>query len=80
MRLLHLHHCFTTVAKQLGINVQRVESIYHHYTRHMETDTISTTPVNIACDETSVRKGHDYITTFYDLDTHELVGIYDGKS
>jgi len=80
MRLLHLHHCFTTVAKQLGINVQRVESIYHHYTRHMGTDTISTTPVNIACDETSVRKGHDYITTLYDLDTQELIGIYDGKS
>jgi transposase len=80
MRLLHLHHCFTTVAKQLGINVQRVESIYHRYTRHIEADSISTPPVRIACDETSARKGHDYITTVYDLDAQKIIGIYDGKS
>lgn len=80
LRLLELHYCMTTVAKQLQINVQRVESIYHYYTRHLETDVLDTTPVNIACDETSVRKGHDYVTTFYDLDKQEIIGIYDGKS
>jgi transposase len=80
MRLLKLHYCMTTVAKQLKINVQRVEKIYHHYTRHLEIDVLSTTPENIACDETSSRKGHDYITTFYDLDTQGIIGIYDGKS
>lgn len=38
------------------------------------------TPVNIAFDETSTRKGHDYMTTFFDLDTKDIIGIYDGNS
>lgn len=80
MRLMYIYNCFSTVAAQLGIYPQRVESLYHHYTQHLEVDTLNHTPQNIAFDETSTRKGHDYITTFWDLDQHCLVGIYDGKS
>lgn len=80
MRLMKINHSFTAVATSLGINIQRVESIYHHYTQNLEEDIIGQTPVNIAFDETSTRKGHDYITTFFDLDTRKIIGIYDGKS
>jgi len=80
MRLMHLHNCFSTVAAQLGIYPQGVESLYHYYTRHLEIDELSHPPENIAFDETSTRKGHDYITTFWDLAKQCIVGIYDGKS
>jgi transposase len=90
MRLMHLHHCMRTVAAQLSIHVQRVESIYHYYTRELACDHISQVPVNIAYelhllssfryDETFTRKGHEYITTFFDLDRWQIIGIYDGKS
>jgi len=80
MRLMNIHYCFSTVAKTLHINTQRVESIYHYYTQHLEVNLIEETPVNIAYDETSTKKGHDYITTFFDLDQWKIIGIYDGKS
>lgn len=85
MRLMNIHYCFRTVAKSLHIHTQRVESIYHYYTQHLENDFIKQTPVNIAYDETaaaaaSTKKGHDYITTLFDLDHWEIIGIYDGKS
>lgn len=80
MRLMKIHHCFKTVAKQLGIYPQRVESIYHYYTSDYEVDSIVSTPVKVAFDETSTRKGHHYITTFYDLEIGKIIGIYDGKS
>lgn len=80
MRLMKIHHCFSTVGKNLGIYPQRVEAIYHHYTESLAEDTITETPVNVAYDETSSRKGHEYITTFQDLDNHKIIGIYDGKA
>ncbi|MDW7692980.1 transposase [Flammeovirgaceae bacterium SG7u.111] len=81
MRLMHIHHCFTAVARTLGIRVQRVEHIYHHYTQHLEDDYYSQhTASRIAYDETSTRKGHEYITSFFDLDTWQLPGSYEGRS
>lgn len=81
MRLMSIHHCFTSVARQLHIRTQRVQSIYNAYSKEFEEDSpLSSVPLNIACDETSTRKGHQYITTFFDLDTWKIIGIYDGKS
>lgn len=80
MRLLKIHHCLTKVGKTLGIYPQRVEHIYHHYTTDCQDNELRKVPVRIAYDETSTRKGHEYITTFYDFDTQKIVGIYEGKS
>lgn len=79
MRLMKIHHCLSTVARNLGIRIQRVESIYHHYTKAFEIDLISENAVHIAFDETSTRKGHHYITTFVDVEKAQIIGIYDGK-
>ena len=81
MRLMHIHHCFTAVANTLGIRIQRVEHIYRHYTQHIERDYYQQhTATRVAYDETSTRKGHEYITSFFDLDNWRLLGIYEGKS
>jgi len=80
IRLMKLHHCFVKVAQTLGIYPQRVEQIYHYHTDGLWEDTIAEVPTHIGYDETSTRKGHEYVTTFYDMDSHEIVGIYEGKS
>lgn len=80
MRLMKIHHCFQQVADQLGIYAQRVEQIYHYYTDHLAEDVGFNVPQKVAFDETSTKKGHQYITTFYDLDLREIVGIYEGRS
>jgi transposase len=80
MRLMGIHYCLTAVARQLGISVQRVERIYHHHTNALTADSMESTPICVAYDETSTRKGHDYITTFYDMDAKAIVGIYQGRS
>lgn len=80
MRLIHIHHNLTTVARQLNIHVQRVEAIYHHYTTHLEALPVSNLATRVGFDETSTRKGHDYITTFVDMDRGEIIDIEDGKA
>lgn len=80
MRLMSLHHCLSSVARQLSIHVQRVESIYHHYTTPAYYDHQMPVCPRVGYDETSTRKGHDYITTFVDMDTGQLLDIQDGKS
>lgn len=79
MRLISIHHCMGPIARQLGIYVQRVETIYHHYTRHLEALPISRVADRVGVDETSTRKGHGYITTFVDMDTGAMIDIADGK-
>jgi transposase len=80
MRLMRIHLCFTTVAKQMNINVQRVETIYHFYTKELDNPLMDTVCSDVGYDETSTRKGHDYITVFVDMKTHKVIDIYDGKS
>lgn len=79
MRLMKIHTCFTTVAEQLKIYPQRVESIYHYYTTsayHAHTTAVCE---RVGIDETSTKKGHDYITIFTDMDENKVIAIEDGK-
>lgn len=80
MELMKLHHCFKKVGKQLKLYPQRVESIYHFYTQHLNENLPVKHCERIGYDETSSRKGHDYISVFVDMDTHEILTIEDGKS
>lgn len=80
MELMKIHHCFSRVAAQLGIYPQRVESIYHYYTENLCSNIAISNCPNIGFDETSTRKGHDYITVFVDMDSNRVIGIEDGKS
>ncbi|MEM9833522.1 MAG: transposase [Bacteroidota bacterium] len=84
MKLIRLYHNITKVAEQLGVYPQRIASIYHHYTEEAyQTHCVSACRL-VGIDETaaaaaSTRKGHDYITAFVDLDTHQIIDLQDGK-
>jgi len=80
LRLMRIHCCFSAVAAQLGIYPQRVESIYHHYTTQAYLSHAAPVCERVGVDETSTRKGHDYITVFTDMDTHQVIAIEDGRS
>lgn len=80
MRLIGMHHCLTTVARQLGIYVQRVEKIYHYYSADLQALPLTRVATHVGFDETSTRKGHEYITTFVDMHTATIIGIEDGKA
>jgi transposase len=79
MRLMRIHCCFTTVARQLAIYPQRVENIYHHYTTTAYEEHAPKVCERVGIDETSTKKGHDYITIFTDMDSNEILAIEDGK-
>ncbi|MEM1136791.1 MAG: transposase [Bacteroidota bacterium] len=68
------------VAQTLVVYPQRVEQIYHYHTVELHGGYLAEVSTHIGYDETSSRKGHEYITTFYDMHTHKIVGVYEGKS
>jgi len=80
LRLMHLHHCISTVAKQLGVLPQRIAQIYHDYTQESYLQHTISSCEKVGCDETNTHKGHDYITLFVDMDKHQIIDIQDGKS
>lgn len=52
--------------------------IKRHVTEAMAEQTL-TTPQHIGVDETSIAKGHNYITVLTDLDKKRVIGIGEGK-
>ena len=79
MQLMQLYHCFATVARQLQIHQQRVETIYHFYTATSFARQRVPLCEQIGVDETSTRKGHEYISIFVDMKTHQICHIEDGR-
>lgn len=79
MRLMRLHLNCQTVATQLGISQQRVEHIYHHYLQPAYEAYHVVACKRIGLDETSTRKGHEYISIFVDMETGKPIDIQDGK-
>ena len=79
MDLLQLYHNITKVAQQLGVYPQRIANIYHYYTKEAYEQHCVSICSKVGIDETSTRKGHDYITAFVDLDAHRIIDLQDGK-
>lgn len=80
LELVKTHCCFSTVAAQLGVYPQRVESIYHYYTTGAYLSHTACVCERVGIDETSTRKGHDYITVFTDMHAQRVIALEDGRS
>ena len=59
LELLKIHQCMKSVAKELKINTQRVEKIFHDYTTEAYEEHVIEPCEEIGIDETSTRKGHN---------------------
>lgn len=67
------------VAKMFNISDDRVWSVIHYYVPKAVKETDWSSVVNIGIDETSRKKGHNYITTVTDLDTSKVIYTTIGK-
>ena len=72
-------HNVEAVARRLGIYPQRLWQIFDHYTDKALATGKREAAKRIGLDETSRRKGHDYITLFIDMDNRQILDIQEGK-
>ncbi len=80
LELLRLSSCKTTTAKFFNIYPQRVQTIYDAYTKDRYEQRSAQVARKVGVDETSTKKGHDYITLFVNLENGQILDIQDGRS
>lgn len=67
------------VAKLFNISDDRIWTVIHHYVPKAVKATDWSAVKNIGIDETSRKKGHNYIPTVTDLDTNTVIYVTVGK-
>jgi transposase len=72
-------HNVEAVARRLGVYAQRLWKVFDHYTSQALSARQRAAAPRIGLDETSRRKGHEYITLFVNMDTAEILDIQEGK-
>ena len=68
-----------TVARMVGEHDTRLWPIVHHYVEQARDAADHSEVTRVAFDETSARRGHDYVTLFADLDKRRVLFATDGK-
>jgi transposase len=79
LALIQLEMTVSSVARLVGEHPQRIWHTFNHYIELAKTDVDDSGIVSVGIDETSRRKGHDYITIGVDLDTHRVFKVVEGK-
>jgi transposase len=80
LELLRLCNCKTTTAQFFNIYPQRVQTIYDAYTKDLYEQREAEVASKVGVDETSTKKGHDYISLFINLENGQILDIEDGRS
>lgn len=79
MDLISSEMTFSKVGRLMNINFQRVARIFNYWvTKALENQDLSTVTV-LGIDETSIKKGHNYVTVAVDLDTKAVIHVTTGK-
>jgi len=78
--LLRLCNCKKTTAQFFDLYPQRVQTVYDAYTKSNYEQREPQVATKVGVDETSTKKGHDYITLFVNLENGQILDIQDGKS
>ena len=79
MKLIESEMPVSSVAKQTKVTAPRIWRVFHHWVSKARARIDLSGVRRIGIDETSSRKGHNYITNFVDLDTRELIYSTGGK-
>ena len=66
-------------AKVLGVNPHRLWNIFNYWITRTHQEEELENISKIGFDETSVKKGHNYVTTMVDLDARRVVFVTEGK-
>jgi transposase len=67
------------VAEKVNEHDTRLWRIVLHYVEKARDRSVFSDVIRAAFDETSARKGHDYVTLFSDIDTRRVIFVADGK-
>jgi transposase len=67
------------VAKVVKVNPNRLWNVFNYWISRAHKKDVINDLDKIGFDETSVRKGHDYVTTLVDLDTRRVLFATEGK-
>ncbi|WP_251529128.1 helix-turn-helix domain-containing protein [Metabacillus litoralis] len=67
------------VARKVGEHDTRLWRVFHYYVKQAMDKQDFSSVKRIAIDETSVRKGHNYVTLFVDIDTKRVLFATEGK-
>lgn len=67
------------VAQKVNEHDTRIWRIVLHYVEKARDRSVFSEVIRAAFDETSARRGHDYVTLFSDLDTRRVIFVADGK-
>lgn len=73
------HMPFAVVANMVGLSWHRVHAICTRYVNIALADANLSSATNVALDETSARKGHDYLTIAADMDQRKVIFVTPGK-
>ena len=79
MALIEREMPVNRVAEILGVNPQRVWTVFNHWIeKARQSDDVSTI-TRLGIDETSSKKGHKYVTLGVDLDASRVIHVCEGK-
>jgi transposase len=79
MALIEREMPVNRVAEMLGVNPQRVWTVFNHWIgKAIQSDDPSTI-TRLGVDETSSKKGHQYVTLGVDLDASRVIHVCEGK-
>jgi transposase len=67
------------VSRKVREHDTRLWRVFHHYVNKSMSQMDLTNIKRIAIDETSTRRGHNYVTLFVDMDTKRVVFATEGK-
>ena len=79
MTLIEREMPVNRVAEMLGVNPQRVWTVFNHWIGKATQSDDPSTITRLGVDETSSRKGHKYVTLGVDLDASRVIHVCEGK-
>ncbi len=79
MSLIELEMPVVSVARLVGEYDQRIWNIFKHHVKKARANTDYSDINRVGIDETSFRRGHNYVTLGVDLDTARVFDVTEGK-
>lgn len=79
MALIEREMPVNRVAELLGVNPQRVWTVFNHWVERARDADDPSSMTQLGVDETSSRKGHKYVTLGVDLETSRVIHACEGK-
>ena len=79
MALIEREMPVNRVAEILGVNPQRVWTLFNHWIQKARKADDVSSVTQLGVDETSSRKGHKYVTLGVDLETSRVIHACEGK-